>query len=930
MSIVHLFSGSLHTSGNMAFTASSFTFDPPLTDPGIFLGSGILSSSFSQSIAQRVSATEVGAPAVTTSLVGNNLTVRVGQYSGTVELPISGNVTTSIDWDQLANIPDGLLSGSVQIAAEISGANSESFAGRLTVLETSPFVSGAAQLATEISGASTALSTSLADRIGTYLTTTKSATAGDDIVLDSDLGRMYGDPTPWAYANTIPVNIVSESIVPGGTAILRTTTPNGLTFNVDNGLIIEVGDLNMFHPSDVNQYEFYAITAGANPTISVKLLGAEDSANSVVQRYAGEISGAFGTVSGALAGRLTTLEGKSLVSGAAQLATEISGAFTQISGALSESIATLNSKTLLSGSAQIASNISGAFADSVNTLIGSDLTIQGNLDAIDSAVIRPLSTSYYAISASIYGGTSNIPTESILNFATAVSAAASDFNFGSSEGSQSTAWTNVTSKPPGLLSSSAQIASEISGAVSINIGDYASEISGAFGADSSSIESRLTTLSTDKADKTAISGAFTAPSTSLASRVTIVETNKADKTAVSGAFTIVSGGFSTRITSNETNIAANSILAAKTEFTETAFRVVNNSDPSKKVRFELSAISSGQTRQIIMPDADVDLGNLGSGGSGVATASEVYFQQASASVFSSSNVHDILVEINERTIVSASFPAIPYNQLSGAFSMSALEVYDAYVTESQILSDIGSALFPEPNYSGAVPNFKAGRMAVTGGNAYWGLTYDTASQTGTVLRTPLFETFDALQIETDTITKLGTEGYWNTTNAYRGPAITASDLVVGEQYYDVEEENLWYECVTGSTNYWVRRGNRVPDVISYKLTPYGEDGSASVTTPKDVDVFEKPFYVIDTWLYASTAPVGNSASADIRDDGTSIYSGSGAQSLVRIAASSKSGSQAVTAHLIDSGSEVSVYLLNTGSSTPGQNYKISLVGFWKY
>lgn len=901
MSIVHLFSGSLHTSGNMAFTASSFTFDPPLTDPGIFLGSGILSSSFSQSIAQRVSATEVGAPAVTASLVGNNLTVRVGQYSGTVELPISGNVTTSIDWDQLANIPDGLLSGSAQIASEISGANSESFAGRLTVLETSPFVSGAAQLATEISGASTALSTSLADRIGTYLTTTKSATAGDDIILDSDLGRMYGDPTPWAYANTIPVNIVSESIVPGGTAILRTTTPNGLTFNVDNGLIIEVGDLNMFHPSDVNQYEFYAITAGANPTISVKLLGAEDSTNSVIQRYAGEISGAVGTVSGALAGRLTTLEGKTLVSGAAQLASEISGAFTQVSGALSESIATLNSKTLLSGSAQIASNISGAFTDTFLVLNGAILGTQTTIEALDVNVVRPLSTSYYAISASIYGGTSNIPTESILNFATAVSAAASDFNFGSSEGSQSTAWSNVTGKPPGLLSSSAQIASEISGAVSINIGDYASEISGAFGSDSSSIESRLTTLSTDKADKT----------------------------AVSGAFTIVSGGFSTRITSNETNIAANAILAAKTEFTETAFRVVNNSDPSKKVRFELSAITSGQTRQIIMPDSDVDLGNLG-GGSGVATASEVYFQQASASVFSSSNVHDILVEINERTIVSASFPAIPYNQLSGAFSMSALEVYDAYVTESQILADIGNALFPEPNYSGAVPNFKAGRMAITGGNAYWGLTYDTASQTGTVLRTPLFETFDALQIETDTITKLGNEGYWNMTNAYRGPAITASDLVVGEQYYDLEEENLWYECVTGSTNYWVRRGNRVPDVISYKLTPYGEDGSASVTTPKDVDVFEKPFYVIDTWLYASTAPVGNSASADIRDDGTSIYSGSGAASLVRIAASSKSGSQAVTAHLIDSGSEVSVYLLNTGSSTPGQNYKISLVGFWKY
>ena len=972
MSDIRISDGSVFSSGSIAFTASKFAFDPPLNDPEIFLGSGILSHSFSQSISSRVEATEIGAPAPTTSLVGNTFTVRFGQYSSSVELPLSGTVTASNDWNELVNIPDGIVSGAIQLASAISGANSESLAGRLTEIETGDYVTGSAQIASEISGATTDLSESLAGRISTFLVATSSNTPGETIILDSVRGRVYGEPTAWSYANTIPVTIDSESIQQGGRAILRATTPNGLNFSISNGFIQQVGDLELFNSVDVNQYELVCISAGPNPTVSVRLIGAENTTGSVVSTYKAQISGAFTEISTSFSSRLGTIESEYVVN-SAQIESQISGAFTDASNSIDSRITDLHqdqqsdilslsgkvglieavtqSYTILSSSlSNGTSNLPTESVSGFDTAVSAAASVYGFGTEVDTETSSTLAI----LSSSISSGIANIPSESISNFASAVSGVASDFGFGSAEGTPSTNWDSITNKPVGLVSGASQIESEISGA---------------FTNESSSFSSRVSSLETDKADKTAISGAFAPLSTSIsngaanipsesifnfASAVSGVAsdfgfgsaegtpstnwdsiTSKPDgivsgafqiESEISGAFTNESTSIASRLTTNEVDIATNAINASKTEFTETLFRVVNDSDSSKKLRFDLSSIGSGITREIIMPNQDIDLGNLGSAAS---TASQIYFDPAETSEISSSDVQAALVEVNERLPVTASTPSIPFNNAINGFNMETLEIVEGFVSESLILSDISTALFPSPNYSGAVPNFQAGRMAVTGGYAYWGLTYDTNSNSGTVLRSPLFETFEALNLETDTIAKLNNEAYWDPNNSYNGPEITGSDLVVGEQYFDLEESNLWFECVTGSTNYWVRRGNRVPAVLSYKLSPYGSDSSASVDTPKDVDLFEKPFYVINTIAYASTGPVGSSASVDIRDDGTSIFSGSGDETLVRISDGDKSGSQAVTAHLIDSGSEVSVYLLNTGSSTSGQNYKVSLIGFWK-
>jgi hypothetical protein len=47
-----------------------------------------------------------------------------------------------------------------------------------------------------------------------------------------------------------------------------------------------------------------------------------------------------------------------------------------------------------------------------------------------------------------------------------------------------------------------------------------------------------------------------------------------------------------------------------TQFADNAFRILDDSDPTKKIAFEAAAIAPTETRTIIMPDNDVDLGEI--------------------------------------------------------------------------------------------------------------------------------------------------------------------------------------------------------------------------------------------------------------------------------------------------------------------------------
>lgn len=64
------------------------------------------------------------------------------------------------------------------------------------------------------------------------------------------------------------------------------------------------------------------------------------------------------------------------------------------------------------------------------------------------------------------------------------------------------------------------------------------------------------------------------------------------------------------------------------EFASDVFRVQDNTDTTKELDFDVSALTTGTTRTITMPDADVDLGAIGGGGGSTPTNAATDFTSA--------------------------------------------------------------------------------------------------------------------------------------------------------------------------------------------------------------------------------------------------------------------------------------------------------------
>ena len=300
-------------------------------------------------------------------------------------------------------------------------------------------------------------------------------------------------------------------------------------------------------------------------------------------QIASNISGSFTAASASFSIRTTTLESNPVFSAAG-----ISGSFNVASSSFSTRIATnetITSKTLLSSSAQISSDISGAFASpftsagisgsftaassSFSTRVssledgggGSGFTATGisgsfgitsaslatriidntanistntgltftNLDKIISLTSV---TGSYATTGSISGSFTQPSASFSTRVSTLESGGGSSFTSagisGSWQGQNFISASQVTPNlPSGTLSSSAQIASDISGA-------FASPFTAA-----------------------GISGSFNAASSSFSTRTTTLEANPVFTAAgISGSFTPTSSSFSTRVTTNEANITS--------------------------------------------------------------------------------------------------------------------------------------------------------------------------------------------------------------------------------------------------------------------------------------------------------------------------------------------------------------------------------------
>jgi len=321
------------------------------------------------------------------------------------------------------------------------------------------------------------------------------------------------------------------------------------------------------------------------------------------------------TDSGSFSTRITATEselGNTLISSSAQIATDISGSFTEASSSISTRLTdaeTELSNTLISSSAQIASDISGSFTagtgvtitsgeisigqevettSNVNfgTLITSgDVTVGGNLD------VQGTTTSIDSATLNI--GDKNITIGSGSTTSAQLNEAGIDFGLGGDVAnlryrhSDTSITSSVDFRAPnfygtfqGALSSSAQIADDISGSftaasssLSSRIATAEAELENTLISSSAQVDHDSTTnfVANEHIDHTSVTltagdgltgGGDISSNRSFAVDTTVLRTTGDNilsgsaqiATDISGSFTAPSSSFSTRVTTNETDI----------------------------------------------------------------------------------------------------------------------------------------------------------------------------------------------------------------------------------------------------------------------------------------------------------------------------------------------------------------------------------------
>jgi len=396
---------------------------------------------------------------------------------------ISGSLR---DEDVKRALPSNTISSSAQLATQISGSftsTSSSLAGRISTAESelgNTLISSSAQIASDISGSFTTVSSSLASRI------TTEATNVDNLQTDS--GSFSTRLT------TEEVNIDSLQ-TDSGSFSTRLTTEEANIDTLQSTLATEQGYIDTLE-SKVGQ----SLNTSDSPTFAkLTLTGDITAQNYIVSSSVTYMTSSFSsgsTIFGDTLDDIHRFTGSLFVSGnltAVNLTADSSSFSSRITTAELEL-----GNTLISSSAQIASDISGSFTTTSSSLASRITTEATNVD--------------------------NLQTDS---------------------GSFSTRLTTAESELGNtLISSSAQIASDISGSLGVNAllirSLTASTISGSFTAVSSSLASRLSTEESNIDTLQTDSGSFSTRLTTEESNVDSLQTD--------------SGSFSTRLTTEEANV----------------------------------------------------------------------------------------------------------------------------------------------------------------------------------------------------------------------------------------------------------------------------------------------------------------------------------------------------------------------------------------
>ena len=450
--------------------------------------------------------------------IASDISGSVTSLSASLEARITAN--SGSDWTDITNKPADIVSSSLQLASDISGSfilTSASLAtdittndSRLDTLEAKTLLSSSNQIASDISGSFTSTSASLATDIATN---------------DSRLDTLEAK-TLVSSSNQIASDI-SGSFTSTSASIAVDITDKNTRLNTLEAKTLVSSSNQIASDISGSFTSTSASLAAAIASISTDFADIENKPTLISSsvQIGSDISGSVTSLSASIATRFdglttdyTELDNipQDIVSSSLQLASDISGSFTSTSASIAVDI------TANSSSAAALATVTSSYAVKGQTNhFTADQVITGSLTVTETLTVQTLvnevTQSFILYSSgSTKFGDSNDDNHAFTGSIELVGGTISGSHIGDGSGltgltADSVAWSNITSKPANIVSSSLQLASDISGSFTSDSSSFASRID--IFEDSELISSSIQ-IGSD------ISGSFTAVSNSFENRVT--------------------------------------------------------------------------------------------------------------------------------------------------------------------------------------------------------------------------------------------------------------------------------------------------------------------------------------------------------------------------------------------------------------------------
>jgi hypothetical protein len=408
-----------------------------------------------------------------------------------------GDITTnrsfSVDNTVLRTTGDNVISSSAQISSDISGSftnASSSFSTRITTAETelsNTLISSSVQIASDISGSSNDLSSSLSTRLTTDETNitnlqTDSGSFSTRVTTnETDIINLQTDSGSFSTRITTAESELGNTLISSSAQISSDISGSFTAPSASFSTRITTAESELGNTLISSSAQIASDISGSSNDLSSSLstrLTTDETNITNLQTDSGSFSSRITTEetnvdnlqtdSGSVSTRLTTLEGIDFISSSAQISSDISGSFTEASASFSTRITTAEtelSNTLISSSAQISSDISGSFVQPSSSFSTRVTTLETDLST-EQTNIDNLQTDSGSFSTRI----TNAETELNNTLISSSAQIASDISgsFVQPSSSFSTRVTTLEGIP--FISSSAQIASDISGSFTAGTG----------------------------------------------------------------------------------------------------------------------------------------------------------------------------------------------------------------------------------------------------------------------------------------------------------------------------------------------------------------------------------------------------------------------------------------------------------------------------